>query len=98
MSHLAIRLFDVVLEDGAPRSLVSKLFPKDLPVTTLSFALNVVCIHFPMLHPDTMMVKQAFRKAKQVIKKFPTLTLDDCAIIVLYTMEDHPREDFFTMS
>ena len=47
----------------------------------------------PHLHPSTgRSVKMALKQAKRAQAKHPNMTLDECAAIVLYTMEEIPRE------
>ena len=47
----------------------------------------------PHLHPSTgRSVKMALKQAKRAQAKHPDVTLDECTAIVLYTMEEIPRE------
>ena len=96
MSHheAGNRLLDMALEDGAPRAPLSGLFPASLAVSTLEDALVPVSATLPHLHPSTgRSVKLARRQAKRAQAKHPSLALDKCAAIVLYTMEEIPREN-----
>lgn len=88
------RLLDMMLEDGAPRSPLAGLFPATLPVPTLSEALNhEIVASRPHLHPSSgTTVRLAQRQARRVQSKYPALSLDMCAAITLYTIEDIPRE------
>ena len=87
------RLLDMALEDGAPRSPLSGLFPANLPLPSLEEALMPHSATLPHLHPSTgPSVKIARKQAKRAQAKHPDLTLDECAAIVLYTMEAIPRE------
>ena len=87
------RLLDMALEDGAQRSPLSGLFPANLPLPSLEDALMPHSATLPHLHPSTgRSVKMALKQAKRAQAKHPNMTLDECAAIVLYTMEEIPRE------
>ena len=87
------RLLDMALEDGAPRSPLSGLFPANLPLPSLEVALTPHSATLPHLHPSTgPSVKIARKQAKRAQAKHPDITLDECTAIVLYTMEEIPRE------
>ena len=83
----------MALEDGAPRSPLSGLFPANLPLPSLEVALTPHSATLPHLHPSTgPSVKIARKQAKRAQAKHPDITLDECTAIVLYTMEEIPRE------
>ena len=87
------RLLDMALEDGAQRSPLSGLFPANLPLPSLEDALMPHSATLPHLHPSTgRSVKMARKQAKRAQAKHPDVTLDECTAIVLYTMEEIPRE------
>eukprot|EP00900_Chrysochromulina_parva_P000078 jgi/Chrpa1/10070/Chrysochromulina_OHIO_Genome00017192-RA len=87
------RLLDMALEDGAQRSPLSGLFPANLPLPSLEVALMPHSATLPHLHPSTgRSVKMALKQAKRAQAKHPDVTLDECTAIVLYTMEEIPRE------
>ena len=87
------RLLDMALEDGAPRSPLSGLFPANLPLPSLEEALMPHSATLPHLHPSTgPSVKIARKQAKRAQAKHPDMTLDECIAIVLYTMEEITRE------
>ena len=90
------RLLDMALEDGAPRAPLSGLFPNDLPLPSLEDALVPIAAASQLshLHPTTgRSVKIARKQAKRAQAKHPSLTLDECTAIVLYTIEEIPREN-----
>ena len=90
------RLLDMALEDGAPRAPLSGLFPNDLPLPSLEDALVPIAAASQLshLHPTTgRSVKIARKQAKRAQAKHPSLTLDECTAIVLYTIEEFPREN-----
>ena len=90
------RLLDMALEDGAPRAPLSGLFPNDLPLPSLEDALLPIAAASQLshLHPTTgRSVKIARKQAKRAQAKHPSLTLDECTAIVLYTIEEIPREN-----
>ena len=83
----------MALEDGAQRSPLSGLFPANLPLPSLKDALMPHSATLPHLHPSTgRSVKIARKQAKLAQEKHPDMTLDECTAIVLYTMEEIPRE------
>jgi hypothetical protein len=87
------RLLDMALEDGAQRSPLSGLFPANLALPSLEVALMPHSATLPHLHPSTgRSVKMALKQAKRAQAKHPDMTLDECTAIVLYTMEEIPRE------
>ena len=48
----------------------------------------------PHLHPSSgRSVKIALKQAKRAQAKHPNISLDKCTVIVLYTMEEIPREE-----
>ena len=87
------RLLDMALEDGGQRSPLSGLFPANLPLPSLEVALMPHSATLPHLHPSTgRSVKMARKQAKRAQAQHPDVTLDECTAIVLYTMEEIPRE------
>jgi len=52
MDPLRARALDVGLEDGGIRSPLSGLFPKGLPVSSLSTALEAIGKKYPDLAPE----------------------------------------------
>ena len=83
----------MALEDGAQRSPLSGLFPANLPLPSLEDALMPHSAKLPHLHPSTgRSLKMALKQAKRAQAKHPDVTLDECTAIVLYTMEEIPRE------
>ena len=83
------RLLDMALEDGAPRSSLSGLFPANLPLPSLEDALMPLAATLPHLHPSSgRTVKIARKQAKRAQAKHPNISLDKCTAIVLYTMEE----------
>ena len=88
---LSNRLLDVALEDGMMRGPLSGMFPESLPVPSFAVALAPICNQLPKVKPGSgQLAQMAWRKAGQI--KCGQLTRDECAAIVLYTMEDVPRE------
>ena len=84
----------MALEDGAPRAPLSGLFPADLPLPSLEDALMPLAVMLPQLHPSSgRSVKIARKQAKRAQAKHPNLSMDKCIAIVLYTMEEIPREE-----
>jgi hypothetical protein len=87
------RLLDMALEDGAQRSPLSGLFPANLPLPSLEVALMPHSATLPHLNPSTgRSVKMALKQAKRAQAQHPDVTLDECTAIVLYTLEEIPRE------
>ena len=83
------RLLDMALEDGAPRSSLSGLFPANLPLPSLEDALMPLAATLPHLHPSSgRTVKIARKQAKRAQAKHPNISFDKCTAIVLYTMEE----------
>ena len=78
---------DVGLEDGEERGPLSGLFPAGLPVKTLEASLAGVAATYPRLGPTGVLYKKALRKARQIADRFPGMSVDQLAAIVLYTME-----------
>mmetsp|Transcript_13368 Transcript_13368/g.31642 ORF Transcript_13368/g.31642 Transcript_13368/m.31642 type:complete len:173 (-) Transcript_13368:14-532(-) len=69
------------------------MFPPDLPVPTLDDALGPFAGHnVSSLQHSGNFVKIARSKALQAQEKHPQLSIDECTVIVLYTMEATPRE------
>mmetsp|Transcript_1031 Transcript_1031/g.1431 ORF Transcript_1031/g.1431 Transcript_1031/m.1431 type:complete len:931 (-) Transcript_1031:120-2912(-) len=97
---IASRFADIDQEDGATRSPIAGLFPKDLPVPTLEAALASVAEVLPGFAYDSKNVKIALRHSKKVAKTYNFMTMDEIPSIVLYTMEASPREDslYFAMN
>ncbi|EOD31860.1 hypothetical protein EMIHUDRAFT_231296 [Emiliania huxleyi CCMP1516] len=93
MSGLASRLLDAALEDGDMRGPLSGMFPVHLPVPSFADALAPLSDKLPKVEPSKgQLAKMAWKKAGSIQAQFPFLTRDECAAIVLYTMEDMPRE------
>ena len=93
MSGLASRLLDAALEDGDMRGPLGGMFPADLPVPSFADALAPLSDKLPKVEPSKgQLAKMAWKKAGSIQAKFPSLTRDECAAVVLYTMEDMPRE------
>jgi len=88
MASTANRVDDVQNENGGVRTPLAGMFPATLPVVDLDVALVPLVSLHPTLSPTGVMVKQSKRKAKQCLKKYPQLSIDEIASIVLYTMED----------
>jgi hypothetical protein len=88
------RLLDMALEDGAPRAPLSGFFPADLPLPSLEDALMPLAATLPHLHPSSgRSVKIARKQAKRAQAKHPNISMDKCIAIVLYTLEEEPREE-----
>jgi len=93
MAGLASRLLDAALEDGGMRGPLGGMFPVHLPVPSFADALAPLSDKLPKVDPNKgQLAKMAWKKAGSIPAQFPTLTRDECAAIVLYTMEDMPRE------
>jgi hypothetical protein len=91
-SH-ANRMMDMALEDGEVRGALTGFFPATLPVPTLEQALAPLAAGHPHLHAVTgRSVKLARKKAKKAQVMYPSLMMDECTAVVLYTMEEEPRE------
>jgi ubiquitin len=93
-SH-ANRMMDMALEDGKSRGPLAGFFPATLPVPTLEQALAPLAAGYPHLDAVTgRSVKLARKKVKEkkAQVKYPNLTMDECTAVVLYTMEEEPRE------
>ena len=88
----ALRMLDMDKEDGEERSPLAGMFPATLPIMPLAESLAQAAQVFPKLQPDGVLIKKALRKAGQIEEKFPHMSVDKRAAIVLYTMEDTPRE------
>lgn len=88
----AHRLVDEgVVEDGSFRSPLSGLFPTHLPVLSLSLCLLPLMSEKPYLEISR---KIAEKHAVSIDKsKVAGLTLDEVSAIVLYTMEEIPKEN-----
>jgi len=92
-ASLGSRLLDMALEDGAPRSSLAGLFPANLALSSLEDALMPLAATLPHLHPSSgRSVKIARKQAKRAQAKHPNMSIDKCTAIVLYTMEEFPRE------
>jgi len=89
----ANRLMDMAFEDGEVRGPLAGFFPATLPVPTLEQALAPLAAGHPHLHAVTgRSVKLARKKAKKAQVMYPTMMMDECTAVVLYTMEEEPRE------
>ena len=87
------RVLDAGSESGALRPLLHGMFPKDLPVASLTNALDPVKDSLPNL---PSMLKLAVKHIANQKKKgaIPSaMPHDSCLAIMLYTMEDQPREN-----
>ena len=87
------RVLDAWLEDGQRRSPLAGLFPPTLLLRSLQSALEPLAARYPQLREDGRSMKIARRKARQLARTHGEMSEDERASIVLYTMEDHPRED-----
>ena len=93
MAGLGSRLLDAAFEDGGMRGPLGGMFPDSLPVPTFDDALLKICDKLPQVKPGSgQLAKMAWKKAGQLKGEHPSLTRDEVAAIVLYTMEDMPRE------
>ena len=69
------------------------MFPTDLPVPSFADALAPLSDKLPKVDPNKgQLAKMAWKKAGSIQAQFPSLTRDECAAVVLYTIEDMPRE------
>eukprot|EP00929_Paragymnodinium_shiwhaense_P056407 TRINITY_DN28221_c0_g1_i5.p1 TRINITY_DN28221_c0_g1~~TRINITY_DN28221_c0_g1_i5.p1 ORF type:complete len:602 (-),score=159.70 TRINITY_DN28221_c0_g1_i5:157-1962(-) len=87
------RILDAFLEDGEDRSPIDGLFPEDLPVRGLDECIAQVQHAFAV--PIDSAVRKAKRRAIDLQPRYPQLSSDSLAILVLYTMEASPREESF---
>ena len=75
------------------RGPLSGMFPVHLPVPSFADALAPLSDKLPKVEPSKgQLAKMAWKKAGSILAQFPSLTRDECAAVVLYTMEDMPRE------
>jgi hypothetical protein len=94
MSYLH-RATDVGFEDGEMRNPLSGLF-KGLRLKSI----NAVFEQLVLQHPNfELLIKKAIKKAKKV-KNHPNMSECMKAAVVIYTMEDYPRENspYFIMN
>ncbi len=91
----AMRAMDMCFEDGKIRNPLKGLFPADLPLPSLATALYEIGHQYPNLNPSNgQMVKMARQHAKSCDRSaMQGLTDDEIISIILYTMEDTPREN-----
>ena len=75
------------------RGPLSGMFPVHLPVPSFADALAPLSDKLPKVEPSKgQLAKMAWKKAGSIQAQFPSLSRDECAAVVLYTMEDMPRE------
>eukprot|EP00732_Lithocolla_globosa_P003268 Lithocolla_globosa_v1_NODE_2536_length_1962_cov_3.215522.p1 type:complete len:604 gc:universal NODE_2536_length_1962_cov_3.215522:72-1883(+) len=90
IAHSGTRLVDSeVVEDGNFRNPLGGLFPSTLPVVSVSNALNPFQHRMSDFH-RTMTI--ATKHARKISPRYPQLSLDECTAIVVYTMEEIPRQ------
>ena len=86
---------------AASAALEAGLFPKSLPVPSLAQALSIIGQKFPRLGPEGKCVKIA-RKHAKTIDPIHTrgMSEDQILALILYTMEQEPREEslYFLMN
>ena len=87
------RFFDVGFEDGKERGPLQGIFHAGLPVKSLEASLAGLAEKYPKLGVNGLLFKKALRKARQIEDDFPGIGIDKLAAIVLYTMEDDPKEN-----
>ena len=84
---------DMGFEDGLSRGPLAGLFKGSLPIPSIEQALEKLALSHPHLHPESgLSVKIARKHAKRAQKKHPSLSMDECIAIVLYTSEEEPRD------
>ena len=97
-----LRALDAVFEDGNMRSPLAGMFPPNLPVPSLQTALQEIGQQYPHLDPvNGRTVKMARAKVNEVDPNIKsTMSADEAAALVLYTMEETPREQslYFLMN
>ena len=94
MDALRTRALDVGLEDGGIRSPLNGLFPKGLPVPSLTTALEAIGKRYPNLGPEGTSVKLARRHLKKIDAAHTRgMSEDEVIALILYTMEAVPREE-----
>eukprot|EP00966_Prymnesium_polylepis_P084059 1945888-Prymnesium_polylepis.1 len=92
---------DASLEDGEVRGTLEGIFRPDLPVVPLEAALQQLAIKYPKVGTAGSLYQRAMQKARQIKGRYPALTLDEVASIVLYTIEDTERREdspYFAMN
>ena len=94
MDPLRARALDVGLEDGGIRSPLNGLFPKGLPVPSLTTALEAIGKRYSNLGPEGTSVKLARRHLKKIDAVHTRgMSEDEVIALILYTMEAVPREE-----
>ena len=84
---------DMGFEDGLSRGPLAGLFKGSLPIPSIVQALEGLALSHPHLHPESgVSVKIARKETKRAQKKHSSLSMDECVAIVLYTIEEEPRD------
>ena len=86
------RAADVVKEDGGPRNPLRGMFPQDAPVPTMEKAMAPLAASHPGLQGLVATANDQV-DFKQLTKKYPRLTHDECAAVVFYSIEATPRDE-----
>jgi hypothetical protein len=84
------RIADVGAEDGAFRNPTAGLFPASLALLPLLDALAPVRAQLPSLDA---LLRASAKKVRKLGERFPAMSADQRGALVLYTMEDTPREN-----
>ena len=94
------RVSDVSSEDGEVRGGLHGIFHAGLPVQSFETALAGLAATYPKLGRKGVLFKRAQRKARQIEDDFPDMSIDQISAIVLYTMEDDPKQNspYFMMN
>ena len=92
MMDVSSRVLDVGFEDGEERGPLQGIFHAGLPVKSLEASLAGLKATYPKLGPKDLLFKKAQRKARQIEDDFPDMSIDKISAVVLYTLEDEPRE------
>ena len=100
MTDVSSRVLDVGFEDGEERGPLQGMFHAGLPVKSLEASLAGLAATYPKLGPKGLLFKKAQRKARQIEDDFPDMSIDQISAIVLYTMEDDPKQNspYFMMN
>jgi WWE domain/NAD:arginine ADP-ribosyltransferase len=88
MMSIMSRVADVGTEDGGLRGPLNGMFPSTLPIPTLADSLKPVQDVLPNIRHS---YHRAWKKAKALASKYPTLTVDEIGAIYLYTLEVSPH-------
>jgi hypothetical protein len=86
-------VLDASLEDGGARDALDGIFHPGLPVVPLATALERLAVEYPKIATTGILYRRAMQKARQIEDRYPALTLDEVASIVLYTIEDKERRE-----